>query len=88
MKCPSCDSTKLTTIDTGIEECSECKALFTTHHVPLGKTYAHVLPYWDEGTSTEQCEQRYFDFQYLSSKGLGRRHGWFNPATRKITQTG
>jgi hypothetical protein len=31
---------------------------------------------------------RYFDFTTVGSAGLGRRHGWYNPATKLITQVG
>jgi hypothetical protein len=90
MNCPCCNATDHTEIDCGIVRCDTCQALFTTHHVPLGRTYTHVLPRWDERADAREalCPSVYFDFDYLSSKGTGRRHGWFNPETKCITQVG
>jgi len=90
MNCPCCAATKHVFVDSGIVRCLDCQALFTTRHVPLGQTYKHVLPRWDERADSREalCSSVYFDFEYLSSEGLGRRHGWFNPETGCITQVG
>jgi len=85
--CPACSAKKATDLACGVVECVECGAVYTTHHIPLGRTYSFVLPYLDDGNCPAE-EWKYFDFDFLSSKGLGRRHGWMNPATKLITQIG
>jgi hypothetical protein len=46
-----------------------------------------VLPYMT-GENVPPAEQRYFDITTLGSAGVGRRHGWFQPSTRLVTQVG
>ncbi len=84
MECPACSSKKSTTLHSGVEECSACGAVYGRCY--LGTSYEFVLPYWDDAPNCP--EQKYFDFECLGSEGLTRRHGWFNPETKKITQTG
>lgn len=86
--CPGCSTTKhIETEVCGIVRCGGCGGLYTTHHVPLGRTYQFVLPRWDD-TECPAEQWRYYDFSYLSSEGLGRRHGFYNPANHCITQVG
>jgi hypothetical protein len=47
-----------------------------------------VLPYFDPDPNVGPLTIRYYDFTTLSSQGIGRRHGWYNPATKLIVQTG
>lgn len=68
----------------GVSECPYCKAIFGSTY--LGDSYSLVKPYFD--TDPAPAEERYFDFETLSSKGIGRRHGWFNPTTGFVTQVG
>jgi len=42
---------------------------------------------WDDQNCAPE-DQRYYDLVYTTSAGQRRMHGWFNPANRKITQTG
>lgn len=88
--CPACscmrtkpyelNGRKLLTVKT----CLACKAVYGELY--LGDSYAVVEPYWDK--ETEPVETRYFDFTCLGSAGVTRRHGWYNPATKRITQVG
>ncbi len=82
--CPACNSIHERHIQGGVYECEACHALFGNTY--LGDSYNYVLPYFD--TDPAPAVERYFDFTCLSSHGQSRRHGWFNPATRKITQVG
>jgi len=87
MQCPCCGRKRgIKSIGTGfVLECPKCKALFS-NTIYLGDSYKYVLLYWD--TEDHPKTIRYFDFRCLSSKGIVRRHGWFNPKTRRIVQTG
>lgn len=86
--CPGCSATEYTETETsGIVRCGGCGGLYTLWHVYLGQTYRHVSNQWDD-TDCPVEEWRYYDFQYLGSEGEGRRHGWFCPHNKKITQTG
>ena len=69
----------------GIRQCAKCGAIFGTCY--LGESYTLVLPYWAPENVTPEAT-RYFDFQTLGSKGIGRRHGWYDTATKRIVQTG
>lgn len=51
----------------------------------LGESYEIVLPQWDSEKSPVEIP---YDLVVLGSNGIERRHGWFNPATKRITQTG
>lgn len=83
-QCPACGRKRgVREIDTSIYECPKCHAIFGKCY--LGESYKYVLPYF---TKEEPKETRYFDFLCLSSKGIIRRHGWFDVATRRIVQVG
>ena len=85
MQCPSCSRIKgVKSIDMGIYECPKCNAIFGSCY--LGDSYKYVLPYFDE--SPNPIQERYFDFTCAGSKGITRRHGWFNPKTKCLTQVG
>ena len=85
--CPACSHSKAAEHGHvfGIKRCLKCDAIYGQCY--LGDSYSLVLPYWHEGPSRPE-EERYFDFETLGSKGVERRHGWFNTTTRRITQTG
>jgi len=92
MNCPCCSGKRHaphTTI--GVYVCEDCGAIHGQCY--LGDSFAIVLPYWDDADPATR-EQVYFDLDCLGarkrkgSKGIERRHGWFNPATRKIIQVG
>ena len=65
--------------------CAKCGALYGTCY--LGESYQHVLPYLSKQEIPPE-KARYFDFTTLGSAGIDRRHGWFDPETRLVTQIG
>jgi hypothetical protein len=83
--CPACSGKRLRKVSghVSVFECVRCEALFGTCY--LGESYELVLPRWHRGPETKP---RYYEFTTLGSEGVGRRHGWFEPTTRCITQTG
>lgn len=84
--CRACDNVRGNKeIRTGIFECAKCEALFGQCY--LGDSYAVVKPQM-AGPDVPSERQRYFDFTTLGSKGVGRRHGWFDKESRLITQVG
>jgi hypothetical protein len=62
-----------------------CGGIYTIHRIYLGDSYAIVLPDWHTGPETTPV---YYDLDVLGSAGPERRHGWFEPTTRRIVQTG
>ena len=70
--------------------CADCDGIFTPAGgtLPcLGETYKIVKPHFTTDPTADE-RARYFDFTYLYSEGIGRRHGWFDPKTGLLTQTG
>jgi hypothetical protein len=65
--------------------CPRCDAIYGV--LTLGASYAVVKPRWYERLDPP-ARTRYFDFTTLGSEGIGRRHGFYDPETRLITQTG
>jgi len=88
MKCPGCSGKRSTPgpID-GTRFCAACGALFTTRHIYKGDSYSLVMPFF---TSDPTADERaiYFDLETLGSDGLGRRHGFYDPTTKLLTQVG
>ena len=71
----------------GIYECPNCGAVFGECY--LGDSYSIVKPYFAPNANDIPIEQtRYYDLTTLGSQGIGRRHGWFDPQSRYIVQTG
>lgn len=68
-----------------VYQCAKCQALFGTCY--KGESYLLVKPFFVQNEPDPETT-RYFDFTTLGSEGLGRRHGWFDPATKLITQVG
>lgn len=84
--CPACSHTRGFEIQmASIYECGACHGIFGRCY--LGDSYTYVLPQFVAGVVPVE-HQRYYDFTCVGSKGLTRRHGWFDPATRLITQVG
>ena len=84
--CRACDNLRgNTSIGTQLYKCFACDAIFGTCY--LGDSYGLVLPYMASKPVPPE-ETRYFDFTTLGSAGVGRRHGWFDPNTKLITQVG
>jgi hypothetical protein len=89
MFCPACNSKKQRRFNPAryaqVYECRTCGAIHGTLY--LGDSYSLVLPYMtDKPVPPEKT--RYFDFVTLGSKGIDRRHGWFDPETRLVVQIG
>lgn len=85
--CPACSHTLAFPVAgrTEIYTCAKCDAIFGTCY--LGESYGMVLPFMV--TVDPPVEQtRYFDFTCLGSKGLTRRHGWYDTASKLIVQVG
>lgn len=70
-----------------VRECRKCQGIYTLRSIYLGDSYLIVLPYFSTDPTSDE-RQRYFDLDCLGSKGLSRRHGWFDPANKKLTQVG
>ncbi len=87
MQCPACSATRRQVITTvsGVYECSKCLAIYGQCY--KGDSYTLVLPYFAEHAVDPQTE-RYYDLTVLGSDGVTRRHGWFDPASKRITQVG
>jgi len=88
--CPACSHVRGNKADAkGVYTCKSCGGIFhNSGYLYLGDSYTYVLPQWDAEGACRIEDQRYFDLTVLGSKGIERRHGWFNPATKRITQVG
>jgi hypothetical protein len=53
----------------------------------LGDSYGLVSPHWAD-REVPAALTRYFDLVALGSTGEVRRHGWFDPRSRRVTQVG
>jgi ribosomal protein L37AE/L43A len=89
-RCPGCDHARGNKPDAkGVYHCQGCGGIFhTSGTLYLGDSYAYVLPYWDAPGACATEDQRYYDLTVLGSEGVTRRHGWYNPKTKRITQVG
>jgi hypothetical protein len=89
--CPACGGKKSKPYNPAkpgmhsIRVCGHCEAVYGSCY--LGDSYTIVQPEW-ETAEVEEGTERYYDFTCTGSQGQSRRHGWFNPATGRITQTG
>jgi predicted RNA-binding Zn-ribbon protein involved in translation (DUF1610 family) len=92
MKCPACNrqrGIKEVKPMAWVYECPRCGAIFNDRpHLYLGESYEYVLPYWAKAdVPVEQL--RHYDFTCLASGNkIVRRHGWYDPETKLIHQTG
>jgi hypothetical protein len=88
--CPSCGSKRhrrnLPGLPAGVRVCTKCDAIFGRCY--LGDSYGIVLPLWAKEGSYDPEGVRYYDFLTTGSAGQERRHGWYDPASKRITQTG
>ena len=69
----------------GVYRCGYCGAIWGTCR--LGDSYELVRPYMTT-INFDPADTRYYDITTLGSGGLDRRHGWFEPKSRLITQVG
>jgi hypothetical protein len=86
MECLLCGSKKKhETIVGSAYRCKKCGAVFGSCY--KGDSYSIVKPYFaEEHVPVESL--RYYDLEVVGSNGVERRHGWFDPATKLIHQTG
>ncbi len=89
--CPACSATHPQEVETdGVRHwrCRKCEAIFSDT-IYLGESYTLVRPFLHPTPQEVPPEgARYFDFLALGSKGVRRRHGWFDLLTRLIVQVG
>jgi hypothetical protein len=84
--CPACGHKVVRPTDLArVFTCAKCDAVFGDCY--LGDSYGFVLPFMI-ATEPHAGEMRYYDFTCLGSKGVTRRHGWYDPATKLIVQVG
>ncbi len=84
--CPACSSrSREATEHVRIFRCGRCGGIYGDCY--LGDSYGIVSPYmtWED-VPPEQT--RYFDFTCVGSRGVTRRHGWYDPETRLVVQAG
>lgn len=85
MPCPLCGYRRgHKTNVTQVYNCAKCGALHGECY--KGDSYGLVLPMFD--TQPQVVEEKYFDLLVIGSEGVSRRHGWYNPQTKRITQVG
>lgn len=84
--CPACNGKRRNpTAHPMVFECRRCGAIYGDCY--KGESYEIVLPYMAEAeVPPERC--RYYDLTVLGSDGITRRHGWFDPDSRRIVQIG
>ena len=85
--CPSCGASRDSRQVVGhvtVYVCGRCGSLHGSTY--LGESYGLVLPYLT--ASVEGVAEFPFDFTTLGSTGVGRRHGFYQPSTRLVTQVG
>jgi hypothetical protein len=70
--------------------CRACKAVYS-RGISEASSQQIVLPHWSE-RAVDSDHTRYFDFSdgdfHPGGVATYRRHGWYDPATGRITQTG
>lgn len=89
-RCPGCSCTTYRETSFGVANvvrCNGCGGIYTLERIYLGDSYRLVKPQWDD-TDCPAEKWQYFDFDVLGSDGPSRRHGFYNPGNRKITQVG
>lgn len=78
------DGTTPTKAATLLFKCARCDGL--QGQMYLGESYSLVLPRFSSRTDMEGA--RYFDLTLLGSNGITRSHGYYDPATKLVLQTG
>lgn len=83
--CPLCNKSRSTQVIVGVYRCNSCEAIFGQCY--LGESYSLVKPYFSKAEIPAEAT-RYYDLTCLGSKGIERRHGWYDPASKLIVQVG
>lgn len=91
--CPCCPAkqTYSTTVEGfhgSVVRCRKCNAIYTVagSSIYKGESYGIVRPQMSNRPDMEGAV--YYDFTVLGSDGVSRRHGWYDPRTKLILQTG
>lgn len=85
MQCPACNGRRHEQLATQVYRCRRCGALHGT--VYRGELNQYVIMRLAPQPVPAERE-RYFDFTVLGSDGVSRVHGWYDTATRLVTQVG
>jgi hypothetical protein len=86
MLCPLCNKNRsVTTVVPQVYRCNSCGSLFGQCY--LGDSYSLVKPFFVKEEPAAEAI-RYFDLECVGSKGIERRHGWYDPASKLIVQVG
>ena len=85
--CPACSHSLAFPVagHHSIYRCAACDAIYGTCY--LGDSYSLVLPNMVE-VDPPTAQIRYYDFACLGSKGIIRRHGWYDTLSKRIVQVG
>lgn len=97
-KCPACSSYRVKEqalrgahgVGDQVHDCLACGAVFGTF-AHFEDSYQHVAGRWcgcQIPKGAPDVEQRYFDFTGLNGQAQDRRHGWYHPACKRLTQVG
>ena len=85
--CPACNAPESTEFMVSIHRCVNCGALYG--ETTLEASYFLVRPEWATGPEAPVSEWQHYDFICQMPDGSQiRRHGWADPISRKILQTG
>ena len=85
--CPACSHMLAYQVEghPRIYRCAACDGIYG--FCCLGESYSPVLPYMvSQDPPVEQT--RYYDLECLGSKGITRRHGWYDTVSKLIVQVG
>jgi hypothetical protein len=82
--CPACGKTRkvIISMKDSIYECKSCGCLYG--NPILGQSYKYVK----SSMTATWTEEKPFDLLCLGSQGVVRRHGWYDPKSKRITQVG
>jgi hypothetical protein len=86
VECPACSSreARATLADLSVYVCGRCGCLHGTTY--LGSSYSFILPRMT--SSVEGVAEFPYDLRTLGSAGVSRRHGFYQPSTKLVTQVG
>lgn len=84
IQCPACGGSRSKVEGISTRRCSRCQCVFG--QVYKGESYGIVKPGWCQCGNVEDDVP--YDLTVLGSAGIERRHGFYHPACRGITQVG
>lgn len=83
-RCPACSAAERERLSAKVMQCSRCSCVYGSCTTAHARRY--VLDEWDDTKGWEIQQMIPYDF-WLTDRD-DRIHGWYNPVTRKIVQTG